>query len=128
MLLLLHTPLSRTEGWDAEKEVPAHESRCIKKMRSGERLLTAAFPKKIVRIFLAENGISILALLRTRAGYVVVINGVFLLREEHSISREGVRPEFVRERPEIVQKKSRKSPGKVQKKSRKSPGKVREKP
>ena len=97
-------------------------------MRSGERLLTAAFPKKIVRIFHSENGISILALLRTRAGYVVVINGVSLLREEHSIERTFVRPEFVRERPEIVQKKSRKSPGKVQKKSRKSPGKVRQKP
>ena len=86
-------------------------------MRSGERLLTSVFPKKIVRIFLMENGISILALLRTRAGYVVVINGVSLLREEHSIERTFVRPEFVRERPEIVQKKSRKSPGKVREKS-----------
>ena len=86
-------------------------------MRSGERLLTSVFPKKIVSIFLMENGISILALLRTRAGYVVVINGISLLREEHSIERTFVRPEFVRECPEIVRKKSRKSPGKVREKS-----------
>ena len=79
-------------------------------MRSGERLLTAAFPNKIVRIFLSENGISILALLRTRAGYVFV-NGISLLREEHIIGMDGVRPELVRDCPEKFRENSGKIPG-----------------